>query len=53
MCDSHSVCVDTSTSQGVCVNATDYEYPLEAKGASPPPGGANGITYRPRPRGKW
>ena len=41
MCDSHSVCVDTSTSHGVCVNATDYEYPLEAKGASPSPGGVD------------
>ena len=41
MCDSHSVCVDTGTSHGVCVNATDYEYPLEAKGASPSPGGVD------------
>ena len=30
-----------STSHGVCVNATDYEYPLEAKGASPSPGGVD------------
>ena len=41
MCDSHSVCVDTSTSRGVCVNATKHEYPLEAKGASPSPEGVD------------
>ena len=41
MCVSHNVCVDTSTSDGVCVNTTDQEYPLKVEGASLSPEGVN------------
>ena len=41
MCDSHNVCVDTSTSDGVSVNTTDQEYPFKVEGASLPPEGIN------------
>lgn len=40
MYDHHSVCVDTSTSDGVCVN-TDQECHLKAKGASLSPEGVD------------
>ena len=41
MCDSHNVCVDTSTSDGVCINTTDQEYPSKVQGASLSPEGVD------------